>query len=221
MRRRCHPLWHRPGVEKVEPGRYRLQQAKARRGRKRGPPDMTDDDLCLAQQGGKLRRVALIVEDRRLQWRLVFGHEPAIAEYVIMTMLALTHRLTLARIRGATPAAKWPRNRAFIQCFPHRTGDRCAIVDATVRNGKEFGGRNDEAAGEDAARGRAQWRRYLNLVADRAPDRDLSEPETSSDALLDELVRALARQAAERDYADLRNKSLRARRLTGGKKDPK
>jgi hypothetical protein len=58
-------------------------------------------------------------------------------------------------------------------------------------------------------------------VADRAPDTDLSEPETSSDALLDELVRALARQAAERDYADLRNKSLRARRLTSGKKDAK
>jgi hypothetical protein len=41
----------------------------------------------------------------------------------------------------------------------------------------------------------------------------------SSEALLDELVRALAREIAERDYADLRNKSLRARRLTGGTKD--
>jgi hypothetical protein len=57
-------------------------------------------------------------------------------------------------------------------------------------------------------------------MADRAPNTDGGEPETSSDALLDELVRALARQAAERDYADLRNKSLRAR-LTGGKKDAK
>jgi hypothetical protein len=58
-------------------------------------------------------------------------------------------------------------------------------------------------------------------MGERAPDTDTGEPETSSDALLDELVRALARQAAERDYADLRNKSLRARRLTGGKKDAK
>ena len=58
-------------------------------------------------------------------------------------------------------------------------------------------------------------------MADRAPNTDGGEPETSSEALLDELVRALARQAAERDYADLRNKSLRARRPTGGKKDSK
>jgi hypothetical protein len=58
-------------------------------------------------------------------------------------------------------------------------------------------------------------------MADRAPNTDGGQPETSSEALLDELVRALARQAAERDYADLRNKSLRARRLTGGKKDAK
>jgi hypothetical protein len=58
-------------------------------------------------------------------------------------------------------------------------------------------------------------------MGERAPDTDTGEPETSSDALLDELVRALARQAAERDYADLRNKSLCARRLTGGKKDAK
>jgi hypothetical protein len=58
-------------------------------------------------------------------------------------------------------------------------------------------------------------------MGERAPDTDTGEPETSIDALLDELVRALAREAAERDYADLRNKSLRARRLTGGKKDAK
>ena len=58
-------------------------------------------------------------------------------------------------------------------------------------------------------------------MADRAPNTGGGEPETSSEALLDELVRALARQAAERDYADLRNKSLRARRPTGGKKDSK
>jgi hypothetical protein len=35
-------------------------------------------------------------------------------------------------------------------------------------------------------------------MADRAPNTDGGEPETSSDTLLDELVRALARQAAER-----------------------
>jgi hypothetical protein len=56
-------------------------------------------------------------------------------------------------------------------------------------------------------------------MADRAPDTDTGEPETSSDALLDELVRALARQAAERDYEILRNKTRPARRPTGGKKD--
>jgi hypothetical protein len=56
-------------------------------------------------------------------------------------------------------------------------------------------------------------------VAERAQNSDTGEPDTSSDALLDELVRALARQAAERDYADLRNKPRRARRPTGGKKD--
>jgi hypothetical protein len=39
--------------------------------------------------------------------------------------------------------------------------------------------------------------------------------------MLDELVRALARQAAERGYADLRNKPRRARRPTGGEKDSK
>jgi len=56
-------------------------------------------------------------------------------------------------------------------------------------------------------------------MADRAPNTDGGEPETSSDALLDELVRALARQAAERDYEILRNKTRTSRRLVGGKKD--
>ena len=74
-------------------------------------------------------------------------------------------------------------------------------------------------AGEDAARGTAERRRYLNLVAKRAQNSDTGEPDTSSDALLNELVRALARQAAERDYADLRNKPHNARRRNGGKKD--
>jgi hypothetical protein len=56
-------------------------------------------------------------------------------------------------------------------------------------------------------------------VADRAPDTGSGEPEASTDALLDELARALARQIAERDYERLRNKPGNARRHTGGKKD--
>jgi hypothetical protein len=56
-------------------------------------------------------------------------------------------------------------------------------------------------------------------VADRAPDTESGEPEASTDALLDELVRALARQIAERDYERLRNKPSSARRRNGGKKD--
>jgi len=40
----------------------------------------------------------------------VFGHEPAIAEYVLMTMLALTHRLvdTMTAFRGGSWAAHQP-----------------------------------------------------------------------------------------------------------------
>ena len=40
----------------------------------------------------------------------VFGHEPAIAEYVLMSMLALTHRLvdTVAEFRGGSWAAHQP-----------------------------------------------------------------------------------------------------------------
>jgi hypothetical protein len=56
-------------------------------------------------------------------------------------------------------------------------------------------------------------------MGDRAPDTNTGEPETSSDALLDELVRALARQAAERDYEALRNKTRRARRPTSGQEE--
>jgi hypothetical protein len=41
----------------------------------------------------------------------------------------------------------------------------------------------------------------------------------SSEALLDELVRALARQMAERDYEALRNKTRPAPRSAGGPKD--
>jgi hypothetical protein len=53
-------------------------------------------------------------------------------------------------------------------------------------------------------------------MADRtAPNTDRGEPETSSEALLDELVRALARQIAERDYAALRNKTRPAPKDSG------
>src|SRR5258708_33000501 len=40
----------------------------------------------------------------------VFGHEPAIAEYVLMTMLAMTHRLvdTVTVFRGGSWAAHQP-----------------------------------------------------------------------------------------------------------------
>jgi hypothetical protein len=38
----------RLGVEEVEPGRHRLQQAKARGGRERGSPDMPDDNAAEA-----------------------------------------------------------------------------------------------------------------------------------------------------------------------------
>jgi hypothetical protein len=58
-------------------------------------------------------------------------------------------------------------------------------------------------------------------MRDRGPDTDTGDPETSSDALLDELVRALARQAAERDYEAVRNKTRSAHRSSGGKKDSK
>jgi hypothetical protein len=58
-------------------------------------------------------------------------------------------------------------------------------------------------------------------MQDRAPNTETDESETSSDALLDELVRALARQAAERDYEALQNKTRSAHRSSGGKKDLK
>src|SRR5260370_16535673 len=47
----------------------------------------------------------------------VFGHEPAIAEYVLMTMLAMTHRLvdTVTAFRGGSWAAHQPPRGS-----PHR-----------------------------------------------------------------------------------------------------
>ena len=35
-------LWHRGGIEEIEPGGYRLQQAKVRRGREPRPPNLTN-----------------------------------------------------------------------------------------------------------------------------------------------------------------------------------
>ena len=67
------PFWHRGGIEEVETGRHRLQQAKARRGREPRAPDMTDHDLRIRQQRGKLFYIALIVEDRGVQRRLHLG----------------------------------------------------------------------------------------------------------------------------------------------------
>ncbi len=85
---------------------------------------------------------------------------------------------------------------------------------------RSYIGRNLKPAGEDEERGATDRQRHVgNLMGNRAPNTDTGEPETSSDALLDELVRALARQAAERDYAALRNKTRNARRPPGGKKD--
>ena len=58
-------------------------------------------------------------------------------------------------------------------------------------------------------------------MGDRAPNTETGEPETGADALLDELVRALARQMAERDYEALRNKTRGGDRPSGGKKGSK
>ena len=63
------PFRHSRGVEKVEPGRHRLQHAQARRSRKPGAPDMPDHDFRIRQQRGKMGHMALIVEDRRFQRR--------------------------------------------------------------------------------------------------------------------------------------------------------
>jgi hypothetical protein len=60
-------LWHRGSIEEIEPGGYRLQQAKARRGREPRPPNMANDDFRTRQQRGKMSRIGLIIEDRGLQ----------------------------------------------------------------------------------------------------------------------------------------------------------
>jgi hypothetical protein len=72
---------------------------------------------------------------------------------------------------------------------------------------------------EDEARGAPDRWAYFDVMGEHAPDTDRDEPETSSDALLDELVRALAREIAERDHTALRTKPRRMRRPAGGTKD--
>ena len=69
------------------------------------------------------------------------------------------------------------------------------------------------------ARGAPRRQRHLDLMPDRAPKTDGGEPETSSEAMLDELVRALARQIAKRDYERFRYKPRIERRRNGGEKD--
>ena len=54
-------------------------------------------------------------------------------------------------------------------------------------------------------------------MADRVPDR--GEPKTSSEALLDELVRVLARQLAKHDCEALRHTSRPAPGSAGATKD--
>src|SRR5258707_4850370 len=62
----------------------------------------------------------------------VFGHEPAIAEYVLMTMLAMTHRLvdTVTEFRGGSWAAHQPGGGS-----PHRDvlgQDTCIVSHGRI-----------------------------------------------------------------------------------------
>src|SRR5438874_971432 len=89
----CDPFRDRCGVEQVESSRNRLQQAKAR---------------C----GGKSARQI---------WPTTIS--ASVSNGAACTASASSSRIevskgvvTLARIRGATVAAKWPRNRALIRC---------------------------------------------------------------------------------------------------------
>jgi hypothetical protein len=77
---------------------------------------MTDHDLRIRQQRGKLLRVALIVEDRGLQRRLHLGENPR-------------------RDRGGKMAKK----QDFHKALPSASHGESAIVDASASRGKEFG----------------------------------------------------------------------------------
>src|SRR5882757_4604975 len=76
---------------------------------------MTDHDLRIRQQRGKLRRIVLIVEDRGLQRRLDLGENPR-------------------RDRGGEMAEK----QGF-HVLPSPTHDDNAIVGASAIRSKEFG----------------------------------------------------------------------------------
>ena len=102
-------------------------------------------------------------------------------------------------------------------CFPPQTDEESAIVSAIAGRGKEFGTTPTLAA--RMRRGVRQTGGPISMSWESAPDTDTGELETSSDALLDELARALAREIAERDYAALRTKPRRTRRPAGGTKD--
>jgi hypothetical protein len=91
--------------------------------------------------------------------------------------------------------------------LPSPTHDGSAIVAVHVATAKRLKVARTELGGARTKRGA---KRHLDPMANRPPKTDGGEPETSGEALLDELVRALARQMAERDYEALRTKPPRA-----------
>jgi hypothetical protein len=66
-------LRNRAGVEEVETGSHRLKQAKTRRWWKARTPDVADHNLGAREQRSKLRRIALVTEDLRLQRHFGLG----------------------------------------------------------------------------------------------------------------------------------------------------
>ena len=71
-----HAFRDRFGIEEVEPGRHRLQQAKARRGRERTPPDMPDNNFRFREQRGKMLCITFVIEDRCFERGLHLGENP-------------------------------------------------------------------------------------------------------------------------------------------------
>ena len=127
----------------------------------------------------------------------------------------------LENVRRAMAAARLSRQEAAVHALARGLGPGRRPRRSIARvAGQKLHRPLPQPAREDAARGATdRWRHVCNLMGNRAPNTDTGEPETSSDALLDELVRALARQAAERDYAALRNEPRSPRRRAGGKKE--
>ena len=116
---------HRFGVEKVEPGRHRLQQAKARRGREARAPDMADHNLRIRQQRGKLRRVALIVEDRGFERHLQLGENPRRDRGGEMTEKQGFHMLPSPTHDGSAIVALPLAVAKGLQAAPCEVGSRC------------------------------------------------------------------------------------------------